>query len=741
MGNTVTSGLTAWLRAEFHSGRWIPSLTSGTLIGVKEVIFALSVGSLIFSGELAPFLPYGIGLALVTQIVVLVATSLGSSVPGVMGGLQDTTSVILAAMAASIFGSLAASGAEERLATILVGIAVTTLLTGAVLWALGFFRLGGLVRYIPYPVVGGFLAGTGWLLVVGSFSVMANGPLTLSGMQALLQPAQLVLWVPGVLLALVLLIGSRRAQHFLTIPAILVAAFVLFYLVLPALGLSIDEAANRGLLLGPAASAEVSWQPLTPANLILANWPAILGQGGTIAVVLMLSVVSLLLNASGIELAIRRDVELNRELRVAGVANVLSGLSGGAVGFHALDLSTLCCRIGAGGRLPGLVAAALLAAVAFGGAPLMALAPRPILGGLLLFLGLDFLYEWLIAGWSRLSRTDYAIVVLILVVIAVAGFLVGVGVGLAAMLLLFVVNYSRISVVHHALSGAEMQSNVERSRDLRRRLQDLGSQIHILELRGFIFFGTANALLEQVRSRIAGGQVRFVVLDFRRVTALDSSAVLSFLRCKQLVEPREITLVLTHLTAEMVRQFDVGGLSATDPALRFFPDLDHGLEWCEDTLLSRAEVAPGEVPLTLQAQLQAAGLDAAQSARLMDYLEKVEIAEGDYLVRQGDEEAELHLIERGKASVYMDLPGEGRLRLRTLGPGTAIGELNLYLGTGRTASVIADRPTTTYCLTPAALARMRECEPALAAAFHELLARVLAERIVSKDHSIEAMLR
>ncbi len=751
MGRTVPARLAAWLRVEFGSGAWMPSLTTGLLIGLVEVFFALSVASLLFAGDLAPYLSYGLGIALATQIIVLTVISLGSSVPGVTGSLQDTSGVILAAMAAALFGSLGTASAEERLATVLVGIAVATLLAGAFLWMLGAFRLGRLVRYIPYPVIGGFLAGSGWLLVGGSFAVMTGLPLTVSGLQAALQPGQLALWLPGLLLALALLVALRRVRHFLTMPAILVGAFVLFYLVLLIVGLSVDEAAARGLLLatpssGPAGAGavQVAWQPLTPALLAAANLSAILGQWGNVLIVLVLTVVSLLLNASGTELAIHRDIDLNRELRVAGAANLLSGLGGGAVGFHALSLSTLGPRIGSRGRLPSLVAALLLAAVVLGGAPLLALAPRPVVGGLLLFLGLDFLVEWVFTGWSRLSKVDYAIVLLILAVIATTNFLMGVGAGLAAMLLLFVVSYSRISVVHHTLSGAEMRSNVQRNLSCRRRLQELGPQIHILELRGFIFFGTADRLLEQVRSRIAAPalpQVRFVVLDFRRVTGLDSSAIFSFRRCRQLAEARQITLVLTHLTAGMRRQFEVGGLLASEPALRFFPNLDLGLEWCEETLLEHAGASLKDAPLTLPAQLAQGGLDAAGSARLIGYLEQIEVGDGEHLVRQGAAEGDLYLIERGKVSIYREFQDGSRLRLRTLGPGTAIGELGLYLRAGRTASVITDAPTIAHRLTPAALARMRDEEPALAAAFHELMARMIAERLVTMDHAIDALLR
>jgi SulP family sulfate permease len=158
-------------------------------------------------------------------------------------------------------------------------------------------------------------------------------------------------------------------------------------------------------------------------------------------------------------------------------------------------------------------------------------------------------------------------------------------------------------------------------------------------------------------------------------------------------------------------------------------------------LLEHTEASLEEAPLTLVAQLAEGGLDAAQGARLMTYLEKVEVAEGEYLIRQGGEEGDLYLIERGKVSVYRECPDGSRLRLRTLGRGTAIGELGLYLKTGRTASAIADSPTTTYRLAPSDLVRMKDEEPILAAAFHEMIARMLAERLVSKDRSIEAMLR
>jgi SulP family sulfate permease len=736
-------GTPSRLRDEFRSARLFPGLTVGVLMAITEVIYALSLGSLIFSGELAPYLSYGIGIALATATIMLIGISLGSSVPGVTGIAQDSSSLVLGVIAAALISALPAAAMEEKLTTVLVAIGVTALLTGVFFLALGFFGLGGLVRYIPYPVMGGFLAATGWLLARGSFGVMASFPLTFANIPALLQPDQMILWIPGVLFAFVLFFGLRWIKHTLAMPGILVGFIIAFYLALLLAGKSIAEAIDQGLLLG-ALSGKATWHPLAPAALLAANWTAILEQGGNIAIVLVLSVVGLLLNASGIELAARRDIDLNRELRVAGLANVLSGLGGGMVGYHALDLSTLCCRIEVRGRLPGLVAGGLCAVMLFAGSALLAFFPKPVLGGLLLFLGLGFLVEWVVEGWSKLSRVDYAVVLLILVVTAATDFLIGVGVGLIVMAILFILKYSRIDVVHHVLSGAEMTSNVERFAYHRRVLAELGQQIFIIELRGFIFFGTANALLERIRRRVADREqlpARYIVLDFRRVTGLDSSAAFSFVKGRQLAEAQGITLVLTHISEGIENQFELGGLLGDGGGVRLFSDLDHGVEWCEDQLLEMEQIDKIRVPITLHEQLADSGLEPANATRLIEFLEQIEVGAGEYLIRQGEETDGLYFIEQGAVSVYLELESGQRARLQTLGPGTIVGELGFYLDTTRTASVVADSPAIAYRLTRTALSEMKAREPELAAGFHEFAVRLLSERLAATDRALEAVLR
>jgi SulP family sulfate permease len=125
----------------------------------------------------------------------------------------------------------------------------------------------------------------------------------------------------------------------------------------------------------------------------------------------------------------------------------------------------------------------------------------------------------------------------------------------------------------------------------------------------------------------------------------------------------------------------------------------------------------------------------------MGFLDRVDIKKGEYLIQQGDEADDLYFIELGNVSIYLEIEGGERVRLQTLGLGTAVGELDLYLGTSSTASVIADSPTIAYRLTRAALSRMKEEEPELAATFHEFVAHLLSERLAATTRTLEAVLR
>ena len=749
--------------------RILPGLAAGIVAGMITIVLEASLGALIFSGDLSSHVSSGIGLALFGTVMVGIIGALTSSMRGVVACSQDSPAAILAPMAAALAASVRASASSERaFATVAVAIALTSFLTGLIFLVLGVFRLGGLVRYVPYPVLGGFLAGTGWLLFQGGLGVMIDAPLSLSALPVLLQSDVWLRWVPGLVLAVLLLVVLRRYSHFLVIPAVLLAGMGLFYAALWLTGTSVAEVGAQGWLLGPFPRGGL-WQPLGLSVLEQVEWPAVLRQAGTMGTVVIVSVISLLLNASGLELTMKQDVNLDRELWSTGLANVAAGLGGGPVGYASVSLSVLGHRLGAKSRLVGLVSSALCAVTLFFGAQVLSFFPKMLLGGLLLFLGLSFLVEWLYDAWFKLGWTDYSIIVLILAAIVFFGVLPGVGLGIILAVILFVVNYSRIAVVRHALSGANRRSNVDRPRLYRQLLREKGHWIYILELEGFIFFGTANRLLERVRGRVEDAQLpapRFVVLDFRRVRGLDASAVLSFTRIRQLAQAKGFTLVFTHLSPSMERQL-AEVLRCDEPGVcRTFVDLDHGLEWCEEQLIEVfREVGIGAKPRTVKEQLEQflphserfsslrAFLAEGEERKvkpgapepvgvvtLGTYLERMELDVGEVLVGQGELPGGLYFIERGGATVRLDLEGGRSARLRKMGPGTVVGEVGLYTGANATASVVVDQPSVVYCLSTDRLRRMEREDPALAAALHKFVAQLLGERLAGATDTIEALL-
>jgi len=740
-----------WLRTELHPSRLIPTLTAGAVIGILEVVLASSFAALIFGGRGAVHLPEAIGFILFGAVAVMAVIALWSSLPGMVGSVQDSTAVLLALLAASITTTRSTElgytveqteALSETFLTVVAAIVIACGLTGVFFLVLGSLRLGHLVRYVPYPVVGGFLAGTGWLLFKGGIGVLTGRSLHLATIETFGRPDMVLRWLPGLLFALVLLLLVRQFRHFLTIPAALIAGVLLFYVVLWATGTSLSLAETRGWLLGPFPSGAL-FDPALGEAFTYADWGAILGQSLNILTLLIVGVLALLVNATGIELVADRDTHVNRELAVAGFANMAAASGGGIVGFQALSLTALARRTGATSRLVGIVAAGVCGVALAFGAQALSLFPRPVLGGLVVFLGLAFLVEWVIEARSKLLRRDYVVVLLILVAVAFLGFLQGVVVGLLLATLLFVADYSRIDVVKDELRGSVYRSNVERDPEQVEVLRSEGDRIHVMTLQGIVFFGTAHSLLERIRRRVQDPALRrleFLVMDFRRVSTLDSSAVLAFLKVRALATSRGFTLVLAGLSARVQRHLEQGGFALAETPVRVVPELDRAIEWCEERILEAettpVAVAKGSLPALLREGLA----DSVNPRRLMKYLEVHELDAGGQLIREGDVSDDLFFLESGRVTAQLVRPDGEAIRIQTMGPGTVVGEVSLYGGTARSASVITETPSRLYRLTRAKLEAMERRDPDLAAALHRLFARLLAQRLADARGTVRALL-
>lgn len=736
------------MRTDVAAGPWagpaprpaagpIVAVTAGVVIGVVQVVFAASLAALVFAGPLARHLSAGIGLLLLSLAIVTLLVALLSPFRGMIALPQDTVGAICAVMAAAIASRVGAAGAAT-LPTVIVAVSLAAVLLGAAMLALGVLRLGNLVRFIPYPVVGGFLAGTGWLLVRGGIGVMTDTSVSMRDMPELLAPAALAHWLPGAAFGALVVLLLRRRPHVLTVPAAVAGAIAVFYAVLLLTATPVAEARAEGWLV-QSFEGESFWRPQLVAALPDADWGVVASRLVDVVTLIVIATVALLLNCSGVELSVGRDVDLNAELRAAGVANLAVGLAGGVGGYQALSLSVLALRMRAAGRLVGVTAAGVAAAALMVGPSAIAFFPKPVLGGLLVMLGLGFLVEWVVEAWSRLPRADYFVVLFILVVIAAAGFLPGVAVGTVAAIVLFVANYGRIPPVKHRLSGATYRSKVERPARERWNLREEGGGILVFVLQGFLFFGTANRLLEEVRAWILenpAGRKRFLIFDFRVVRGIDSSAAMSFERIGQLATSHGVTVVLTDVAPAMRRLLERRRITEGG-GIRFESDVDHGMEWCEARILEGESTGKGP---SID-PLGGARAHAMAMEPLMAYLEPMDVGAGEYLIRQDEAPDGLYFVESGSLTVRLELEDGRWRRLRRLLPGTVVGEVGMYLGVTRASSVVAEEPARVYRMSAAKLAEMDRRDPELAARFHRFVATLTAERLADVTQTVEDLLR
>jgi SulP family sulfate permease len=373
-----------------------------------------------------------------------------------------------------------------------VAIGLTSILVGLFFYILGRFKLGKLVRYIPFPVVGGFLAGTGWLIVKFSFAMMTDLDLSLANMVILFEKNIFNQWFPGFVFAVVLLLATRRFSHYLLTPGILFGSIALFYMVMFSRGFSYTALEANGHLLGPFPDGGLF--PGMPFEYVSRfRWDLFIVHLPAIGTMMILNAVAVLFNYSGLELIVKEDFDLDKELRLTGYNNMVAGLAGTPAGYITLSETSMSYNLGARSRLPSIVVAVFCTVTLIFGAKVLSIFPKVILGGLLLNLGLEFLMEWLYDTRKRLQKTDYTVIALILIVIGSIGFLEGIVLGLLMSIMLFVINYSKVEVIKYQLTGKTFSSNVERSSHLKQILDDHGDEIYILPLQGFIFLALPTA--------------------------------------------------------------------------------------------------------------------------------------------------------------------------------------------------------------------------------------------------------
>lgn len=717
------------------------AIAAAIIVTLNKVLVGVAIACIIFSGPLRPWLAQGVAIVLLGTVLIGALTAVFSGIAGVISAPKTALSPIFALLALTVAAN---TDSQSMMVTVLAALLLASFIAGLALWLVGQMHLGKLVRFIPYPVIGGFFAGFSFLLFKGGLTVAGATVIDWSNLDYLgdinVASKLLLAFIFGTLLYT----AERRYSQRFVFVVVLSVASGLFWSVLWWFDISSVEATSQGWLLEFDAVEPFIisryWSQLSDID-----WSAIIQLWDIFIVICLLAVVMLLFDISAIESFSGADVDLDRELRLSGAINMFGAGVGGLLSLQTAADTALHYKLQGASRNWVLVYCLLCFLILVFATQLLALIPGFVIGGVLVYLSVAVLMNWIVAIRSKLPLRDYVVIWVILVVMAAVGILQSVAAGLLLTIVIFVIRYSQLSVVKFKLSGLERRSNVDRNPDNEKILLRQGNRICILGLQSSIFFGTATRLLDELHHIIAEvgpDKIEHLILDFGRVNDLDTSGANIFLKLRALTKLHEIAVVFTGLNKEMMSTFEFIGLFEGELAEHFhwFDELDAGLEWSETQLLlsSAADEQPSISVDDLLLQIFG---DQSAADDLGAFFTTDNVAMGNALFHQNEPADCLYFVLSGSVSIILNLPDGSLKRLKQFQAGALFGEMAFYAGGVRSADAVAQSEVCLMRLGVDDFAKLQAQQPVLAGRFHAYVVRLLAQRLRHADEEIAAMAR
>ena len=717
MANLLFQNILSEFRVEIESLKIVPALATGFSSGLGLLVAQIAFGSFIFSGELAHYSSLGIGLVLFGNFAACLIISITSGYRGAIAGLSPALVIIMALIAFS----MNAEG-EQLFVTVVVAFMICAAATGISSLVIGHFRIANLLRFIPYSVACGFVAGIGGAVCLAAMSI-SGVDLKWRNLAANFDPAVLINWAPGIVFGTVIYIAVKRWRNSWLFPVSMLIAVAAYHVGLVFFNISVDEARAAGFLL--SGSEENIWPALWPSDLLRVDWAAIVGQIHNMLMLIMIAYICIIMNIAGLELAVNQDLNWDREFKSTGLASIVSGLGGGTVSTLIVPASLRSKLFRAHTRLTGIVAAAVIGCALFLGDELLEIIPVALIGGILVFAGLGMVDEGLVKSWKILPLSEYSVILLIFFIINLIGLIEGVTAGVLLTLVFFTVRLNRVNPIKDQFTARERHSKMARSVPDRAILRAEGDRVQAYRLRGYIFFGSVVPLVENLRNSLTDA-TSCLMLDFTAVSGVDFSAVRVFSKFLEKLHADETHLVLVGLSDMLRSGLEQNLQPEIFKTIHVEPDADFGLERCEDIIITEwnadaAKTDPrgirlfdataDDIEFRLEQQIQFEEL----IEELEHWLIPREYSANEILTGPDRSQDGLQFLLSGRASVY-DHTGT---RLRQFIPGDAIWPVRKL--DDHANLVLADDSCRTMVMAPTDMHWLEETEERLALKFYRYL--------------------
>jgi len=473
------------------------------------------------------------------------------------------------------------------------GLILATMLSGVMMLAIGFLRLGTFIKYIPYPVTVGFTAGIAVIIFAGELSDLFGlklagkepGPL-IPKFAALFDAAATVNLAAVTVAALALgaIVAVRRWRpHW---PAYLIAV-ALGSIAAWAFHLPIETIGTR--FGGIPDSLPAPHLPMLSLDKVMETLPAALSFT-------LLGSIESLLSAVVADSMTGRRHRSNAELVAQGVANIASGLFGGICVTGTIARTATNVRAGARGPIAGMAHSLFLLLFVLVAAPLAGYIPLAALAAVLCAVAWNMAEKHQFATLLRASRGDAVILLATFLLVVFRDLTEGILVGFGLGTLLFMHRMAQTVAVEQAKPTVE-DDVADTANGERRTPYDVAlatdRDIIVYRISGAFFFGAA-ASVAAALDRI-GEQPKAYVIDFSAVSVIDSTAAATIEGFARKARRHHASVHIAGALPAVRRILLTHGVRPPD--VRFAANLDEALATARATIAGQPVAEPAAADL------------------------------------------------------------------------------------------------------------------------------------------------
>lgn len=519
--------------------------------------------------------------------IIALPLSIALALASGVGPEQGIYTAIIAGFLISAFGGsrVQIAGPTAAFATIVAGIVaqngmdgliVATVIAGILLILMGVFRLGSLIKFIPFTITTGFTAGIAVTIVIGqlkdffglTYAAGVRPVETVEKVEALFKyfgTVNIQAVIVGLVCLAVLIVWPKLGKIGEKIPGSLIAVFVGIAMV-KLIGMQVN---TIGDLYTISSSLPSFHFPHITIDIIRSEF----SDGFTIAI---LAAIESLLSCVVADGMINAHHDSNMELIAQGIGNMGSALFGGIPATGAI--ARTAANIKNGGRTPvaGMVHAVVLLLVLLVLMPYAALIPMPTIAAIL------FMVAYNMSGWrtcvllvKRAPAADILVLAMTFVLTVVFDLVVAIEFGMLVACILF---------MKHMSDEAEVRGwkyyDSAKDDPLAIELRNVPKQVRVYEINGPMFFGAADRIAQISLKDFT----KVLIIRMRGVPAVDATAMNSLENLLESCQKRGVTVIFSHVNEHPFKIMESGGFADRVGRENFCAHIDDALKRAEEII-------------------------------------------------------------------------------------------------------------------------------------------------------------